>query len=489
MGHPQPDGEKQYLEVQLGNRWRRLLSNSQIFNWFADYATQESKIDRDKIVKRLRVFSSRDEAPTTFWTVLMTKFYEEGAHLGLRKYVEDGVTYHCPPQYFMDFKALCQSTPSYKNTILWVFRPDYLNGWIFAHVFCAGNKNWFKKSWPDALKLRGQRYLVSYYRAGAMHELSDTDGGEFDEASLESYRSSHSLLCLIFGTQSPAAFDISLGDYASDKILEVVTDPYLGVSSPGFGDAALQIAASCVRGGKKVEEGKLKREVFDLLDNLAKVYAQLESAMIEDADYMHLMTYPLMPLSKKSGYGAVMADFEAAMKTVVIENAEEIAASARRLEGQDEELYLHAESEDSEDSARYPVKVVRQYLANARIQNYMPTEGFDTLLQMSERINGEPSDIVQTPTLKKIVRERTKKLTEHIEATGEFLITGPLMIALMEVGQIYCDCPRSDYGDLIYRTEPDRPWLRTSVKFAGEIDHLDDVRKEFRAFCRIITRK
>jgi hypothetical protein len=489
MGHPRPDAEKEYLEMQLGHRWQRLLSNSQIFNWFADYATQESKIDRDKIVKRLRVFSSRDETPTAFWTVLMTKFYEEGAHLGLRKYAEDGVTYHCPPQYFMDFKALCQSTPSYKNTILWVFRPDYLNGWIFAHVFCAGNNNWFKKSWPDALKLQGRRYLISYYRAGTVHELSDTDGAEFDEASLESYRSSHSLLCLIFGTRSRAAFDISLGDFASRKILEVVNDPYLGVSSPGFGDAALSIAALCVKRGKNVEKGKLKREVLDLLENLGKNYPQLESAMIEDADYMHLMTYPLMPLSKKSGYGAVMADFEAGMKGVVIENAEEITALARRLEGQDEELCLNVEREDPEDSARYPIEVVRQYLASARIQNYMPIEGFDTLLQMSERMDGEPSDIVQTPTLKRIIREQFKKLTEHIEATGEFLITGPLMIALIEVGQVCCDCPHSDYGDLIFRTESDRPWLRTSVKFAGEIDRLDDVRREFRAFCRIITRK
>lgn len=116
MGHPRPDEEKSYLESHLGNRWQRLLANGQIFNWFADFAAQESKIDRDKIVKRLRVFSSRGEGPTAFWTVLMTRFYDEGAHLGLRKYAEDGVTYHCPPQFFIDFKALCQSAPSYKNT-------------------------------------------------------------------------------------------------------------------------------------------------------------------------------------------------------------------------------------------------------------------------------------------------------------------------------------------------------------------------------------
>jgi len=489
MGHPRPDAEKEYLEAQLGNRWQRLFSNSQIFNWFADYATQESKIDRDKIVKRLRVFSSRDESPTAFWTVLLAKFYEEGAHLGLRKYVEDGVRYHCPPQYFIDFKALCESAPSYKNTVLWVYRPDYLNGWIFAHIFCAGNKNWFKKSWPDALQLRDQRYLVSYYPAGAVHEFSDGSGEEFDEASLESYRNSHSLLCLIFSTQSPAAFDVSLGDFASKKILEVVSDPYLGVSSPGFGDAALQIACLCLKGRKTINNGKLRQEVSELLKNLARDYTHLESAMIEDSDYMHLMTYALMPLSKKSSYGAVMADFEASMKTIVIENAEEIAIIAKKLKGREDEFCLYVEREDLDDSARYPVEVVRQYLANARIQNYMPIEGFDTLLQLSETMKGKSSNIVQTASLKKIVRERVKKLTDHIEATGEFLITGPLMIALMEVGHVHSKCSLSDYGDLIFRTEPDRPWLCTSVKFSGEIDHLDEARKEFLAFCRIVTGK
>lgn len=94
---------------------------------------------------------------------------------------------------------------------------------------------------------------------------------------------------------------------------------------------------------------------------------------------------------------------------------------------------------------------------------------------------------MQAASLKKIVRERVKKLTDNVEATGEFLITGPLMIALMEVGQVHSKCSLSDYGDLIYRTEPDCPWLCTSVKFSAEVDHLDEVRKEFQAFCRIVT--
>ena len=46
---------------------------------------------------------------------------------------------------------------------------------------------------------------------------------------------------------------------------------------------------------------------------------------------MHPMTYPLMPLSKKGGYTSLMADFQAAMKAVVIEHAEEIAAFAQDL--------------------------------------------------------------------------------------------------------------------------------------------------------------
>ena len=488
MGYPQPDAEKEYLKTQLGNRWLRLLSNSQIFNWFADYATQESKIDRDKIVKRLRIFSSRDESPTAFWAVLMTRFYDEGAHLGLRKYVEDGVTYRCPPQYFLDFKALCRSAPSYKNTVLWVFRTDYLGGWIFAHVLCAGNKNWFKKSWPDALKLQGQRYLVSYYPAGAVNELSDTDE-EFDEASLENYQNSHSLLCMMFNTQSPAAFNISFVDYTSKNILKIIDDPYLGVSSAGFGDAALQIAGLCVREGKISAQSKLRQDVCELLENLAKDYSHLESAIIDDADYMHLMTYPLMPLSKKSSYGAVMADFESAMKIIVIENVEEISTMVKGLKEEEDELCLYFERESSDNDARYPLEIVRQYLAKTPTQDYMDIEGFDALLQMSKMIKGKSSAIVRTAALKKIVHRRTKKLTDYVEATGEFPVTGHLVVALMEVGQILGN-PISDYGDLIYRTTPDRPWLRTSVKFDGSVNHLEeDVRKEFLAFCRIITGK
>lgn len=416
----------------------------------------------------------------------MTKFYEEGAHLGLRKYVEDGVTYHCPPQHFIDFKALCQSAPSYKNTVLWVFRPDYLGGWIFAHVFCPGNKNWFKKSWPEVLKLQNQRYLILYYPAGAVHELSDADD-EFDEASLEHYQSGHSLLCLIFDTKSPAAFDISLGKFASTDILEIVSDPYLGVSSPGFGGASLQIAGLCVKKGKTLKKSPLRQRVLELLANLAKAYPQLESAMVEDADYMYEMTYPLMPLTTKSIYGALVADFEAAMKDVAIESAEEIATIARQLDTEDCEISLHADREDPDDRERYSIEVVRQYLVNARPQEHMSLEAFDALLQISEKIDGKPSDVVQIAELKTIAREWSGKLTEIVQATGAFPITGALMAALMEVGYIRSEGRSSDYRDLIYRTKANRPWLRTPAKFVGDTCYSDKSRREFLAYCRIIT--
>lgn len=489
MGYPRPDAESSYLEAQLGNRWQRLLSNGQIFNWFADFATQESKIDRDKVVKRLRVFSSRDEAPTAFWILLMNKFYEEGAHLGLRKYVEDGVTYRCPPQYYVDFKALCQSAPSYKNTLSWVFRPDYLSGWIFAHVFCPGNENWLKRSWPDALNLQGERHLVTYYPAGAVNELVDAGEEEDDEASLEGYRNTHSLLCLVFRTKSPAAYDVSLGRYASESILEVVVDPYLGVSSTAFNDAALQMAALCVEGGKRLKNSPFRAVVVEVLDKLAKDYPQLESGMVEDADYMHFMTYRLMPLSKKSSYASVMADFEAAMKAVVIDHAEEISAFAKGLKGEDHSLHLNLDREAPDDREPYSVDVVRQYLANVGTREAMALEAFDALLNVSDKIESESSEIVDVATLKKIVRDRTTELTELIEATGEFLVTGPLMTALIEVGQTSIHLGSTDYGDLLYRTTSDRPWLRTPVKFAGGTANLDDDRSEFLAYCRIITGK
>ena len=488
MGYPRPDAESSYLEAQMGNRWQRLLSNGQIFNWFADFAAQESKIERDKVVKRLRVFSSRDEAPTAFWLLLMNRFYEEGAHLGLRKYVEDGVTYHCPPQFFTDFKALCQSAPSYRTTLSWVFRPDYLSGWIFAHVFCPGQKDYFRRSWPNALKLRGERYLVSYYRAGTVHELSDAAEEEDDEASLESYRSTHSLLCLIFGKKSPAAYDVSLDQYASERILEVVADPYLGVSSTSFNEAALQLAALCVERGKRFKNSSFRDAVVKVLAKLAKDYPHLESGMAEDADYMYSMTYRLMPLSRKSSYTSVMADFEAAMKAVVIEHSEEITTLAEDLTSYDHSLSLNVDLEISDFRKPYPVDVVRRYLADAQTET-MPLEAFDALLSVSQGLKGKPSDIVWIATLKKIVRECTGQLTELIEATGEFLVSGPLMVALIEVGQVSSQMGSTDYGDLLYRTMPDRPWLRTHVKFAGETDDLERTRNEFLAYCRIVTGK
>jgi hypothetical protein len=482
MGYSRPDGESKYLAAQLGNRWQRLLLNGQIFNWFADFAAQESKIDRDRIVKRLRVFSSRHEAPTAFWVLLMTKFYEEGAHLGLRKYVENGVTYYCPPHFLTDFKMLCQATPTYKNTLSWVFRPDYLSGRIFAHVFCPGKRPWFRRSWPEALKLRGERYLVSYYRAGIVHELLDTDDEEDTETCVEGYRNTHSLLCLIFGKKSRAAFDI-----ASEDILTVVSDPYLGISSSGFNSAALQLAALCVYKGSK--ESPFSIAVIEILGKLAKDYPQLESGMDEDSDYMYRMTYSLMPMSKKSYYASIMADFEVAMKAVVIENADEISTFAKDLKAENHSLHLNIDRKVLDDRQPYPVDLVRQYLANVRTGEAMALEAFDTLLDISDSLD-EPSDIVSIPTLKSILRERTGKLTELIEATGEFLVTGPLIIALLEVGQVSnlpTDTDYGDYGDLVYRTKSDRPWLETAVKFAGETNHLEYVRNEFLAYCRIIT--
>ena len=489
MGYPRSDAELNYLAARLGNRWQRLLSDGQIFNRFADFAAQESKIDRDKVVKRLRVFSSRDEGPTAFWIVLMNKFYEEGSHLGLRKYVEDGVTYHCPPQYFIDFKTLCQSTPSYKDTLSWVFRPDYLSGWIFAHIFCPGKKDYFKLEWPDALELRGERFLVSYYRAGTVHELSDADGEEDAEACLEGYRSTHSLLCLMFGRKSPAAFDVSLDRYASECILKVVIDPYLGVSGPRFADAALQIAALCVDGGKRLEGNPVRTVVMEILGMLTKDYPQLESAIVEDADYMYPMTYPLMPLSKKGSYASVLADFQAAMRAVVIEHAEEIAAFAKGLQGEDHSLHLNTERDVPDERDLYSVAVVRQYLANTRSGEAMALEAFDALQDASERLKGKPSRIVDVAPLKAMVKDRTSELTMLVEATGEFPVTGPLMVALIEVGQAHNQSGNTDYGDLLYRMSSDRPWLLTPVKFSGETDDLEDARNEFLAYCRIVTGK
>ena len=489
MGYPRPSAEANYLAARLGNRWQRLLSDGQMFNHFADFAVQESRLDRDKIVKRLRVFSSRDEAPTAFWVVLMDKFYEEGAHLGLRKYVEDGVTYHCPPQYFIDFKTLCQSAPSYDDTLSWVFRPDYLSGRIFAHVFCPGKKDYFKLEWPNALELRGERFLVSYYRAGTVHELSDAEGEEDVEGCLEGYRSTHSLLCLTFGTKSPAAFDVSLDHYASECILKVVLDPYLGVSGPRFGDAALQIAALCIEGDKRLEDRQFRTVVMEVLGMLRKDYPQLESALVEDADYMYPMTYPLMPLSKKGSYAAVMADFQAAMKAVVIEHAEEIAAFAKGLQREDHSLHLNIERDVPDEREPYSVELVRQYLANARTGEAMALEAFDALQAASERIKGKPSGIVDVAPLKAMVRDSTSELTMLVEVTGEFPVTGPLMVALIEVGQAHNQSGNTNYGDLLYRTSSDRPWLLTPVKFSGETDDLEDARNEFLAYCRIVTGK
>ena len=487
MGHPRSEAESNYLAVQIGNRWQRLLSDGQIFNRFADFAAQESKIDRDKVVKRLRVFSSRDEAPTAFWFVLMDKFYEEGAHLGLRKYIEDGVTYHCPPQYFIDFKTLCQSAPSYEDTLSWVFRPDYLSGWIFAHVFCPGKKDSFKPEWPDALELRGERFLVSYYAAGSVHELSDAEGEEDAEECLAGYRSTHSLLCLMFGRKSPAAFDVSLDQYASECILKVVLDPYLGVSGPRFADAALQIAALCVDGGERLANRPFRTVVMEVLGVLAKDYSQLQTALVGDADYMHPMTYPMMPLSKKSKYASLMADFQATMKAVVIEHAEEIAAFAKDLEGEDHSLHLHLAPDVPDERETYSVEVVRQYLANTRIPQSMPLEAFEALRNASENLRGKPSKTIHVAPLKAMVRDRTSELSMLVEATGEFPVTGPLMIALIEVGQAYNSSERTDYGDLLYRNSSDRPWLMTPVKFSGETKNLEDIRNEFLAYCRIVT--
>lgn len=327
---------------------------------------------------------------------------------------------------------------------------------------------------------------MSYYPAGAVDVLSDSDGMECDEAALESYRSSHSLLCLIFETKSPAAFEISLGESASKAMLEIVRDPYLGISAHCFGDATLQIAGLCVTDEKISKDSPLRQRVLELLSNLAKTYSHLESAMVEDADYMYLMTYPLMPLSMKSSYGALMADFEAAMKVIVVENSDEIATITTRLDGCDEYVYLHSAREESDDRERYSVEVVRRYLANALVHDYMPLEAFDALLQMSEKAKGKPSDIIRAATLKKIVRERTNKLTEIVDATGAFPITGALMVALMEVGYVGSN-GSSDYRNLIFRTDSDRPWLSTPAKFAGETDDLESTRSEFLAYCRIIT--
>ena len=485
MGYPRSDAEKTYLDEKLGNRWPRLLSNGQIFNRFADYAAYEAKIDRDKIVKRLRVFSSRDEDPTAFWTVLMMRFYEEAAHLGLRKYSEAGVTYYCPPHLFADFKALCQSTPSFKTTTQWVFRPDYLSGWIFAHVFSAGDRNWYNKSWPNALILQGQRYLVTYYPAGSVNEILDSDQQEFDEASLESYRSSHSLLCLIFGTKSAAAFDISIGSFAATKMLEVVKDPYLGISSNSFEYAATSIAGLCTTKGKLPKNSVLQSQVQELLQSLSTTYIQLQSAMVEDADYMYPVTYPLMPLSRKANYGALLSDFEAGMKTIVVQNAEEIEAAANNLQ-EEEDVILHNDPHEP-DRVPYPDEVVRQYLIASQESDFMSLEAFDALLYKSQTTEGKASEIVRLPSLKKVLSDQSQKLTETVEETGAFPITDALLAALVEVGQARCEIPSTDYGNLLYRTKSECPWLRTPIKLVGDIKHLEDTLRELSAFCRIVT--
>lgn len=152
-------------------------------------------------------------------------------------------------------------------------------------------------------------------------------------------------------------------------------------------------------------------------------------------------------------------------------------------------LHLNLDLEVPDDRERYPVDIVRQYLANARTREAMALEAFDALLNISDRIEGEPSEIIDVAPLKEIVRSRTTELTELIEATGEFLVTGELMVALIEVGHVSSELGRTDYGDLQYRTASDRPWLMTSVKFAGETDHLDRDRSEFLAYYRIITGK
>jgi hypothetical protein len=490
MGHPRPDAEKAYLDTKLGARWQRMLANGQIFNWFADYAVHESKIDREKIVKRLRVFSSRDESPTAFWVVLLTRFYEEGGHLGLRKYVEDSVTYHCPPQFFSDFKALCQSTPTYKCTVTWFFRPDYqTNGWIFADVFSPGKENWFKKSWPDALNLCGKRYLVSYYRAGSVNVLSDGDAEDDIEESTESYRNCHSLLCLILRTTSPAAYDRCLGDSAKERILEVLEDPYLAVSEPGFNEVALDIAAMCARfgeSGKSTKVSPLQEKVANLFSSLATSYSYLMDSMIADADYMHMMTYPLMPLNKKGAYGALMADFESEMKSIVIEKADEILAAAKSLKDEDEDFALYMENDSGKVSGYNSLELIRRYLGDSMVRHYMPLEGFDALYQLSQTIEGKASKEIYVAPLKNIVEQRAGKLTESVECCGEFLITGPLMMALKQIGEVCIKGMTTDYGDLLFRRSSAHPWLRTNVKFSGEALRLNDTRDEFLAYCRIL---
>jgi hypothetical protein len=182
-----------------------------------------------------------------------------------------------------------------------------------------------------------------------------------------------------------------------------------------------------------------------------------------------------------------MADFEAGMRTIVIEHSDEFTAIANRLLGEDDEIVLHRDYEQKDDRERYSVEVIRQYLAKTRIPQYMSLEAFDALLHTSENIKGKPLEIIRVATLKKIVRAQAKNLTEAVENTGEFPVTGSLLAALMEVGYVLPDKSGSDYRDLIYRTKTDRPWLRTPAKFMEESAHMDRVRNEFLSYCRIVT--
>jgi len=490
MGFPKSDEEKAFLDAQFGVRWNRMLSNGQIFNWFVDYVSHEAKMERDRIIKRLRVFASRNEAPTALWAVLLGRFFEEGAHLGLRKYVEQGVTYHCPPQFFSEFKALCVKVPSFRNTAMWVYKPDSDgSGRIYAHVLAPGIKNWFRKTWPDVLKFCGRRCSVFYYPAGSVHELENGEGEEDVEEGIEHFRNCFSVLCLMFKTTSPAAFDISMGRYAKQAILEILDDPYLSVSKPGFNNVAQMVAGMCTKDFKPGKPSALRDQVLRLLSSLATNYSHLKEVMKADADYMYMLTYPLMPLSKKSAYGAVMADFESGMKAIVTENFDEVIASAKKLTGEDEENDLHffAEVEPVGEPEDCSHELIRKFLADSYSSAYMAVEGFDVLYQASGAIEGEASEEIHGGSLKELMRHKFKKLSDAIENEGEFLVTGPLMLALKLRGEARIEEGATDYGDLLFRRDADSPWVRLYVKFASEALDLEETRAEFMAYCRIVN--
>lgn len=487
MSSSQPDPQQAFLHGYIGGRWRHVLTHSQVSNWFVDFAIQEAKVDRAATVKTLRALAARDQEPPSFWLVMLLRFFAEGGHLGLRKTVDDGVEYFCPPYFLRDFQAACQLQPCFPRTAIWLCQPDHHDGRITAMVFAPAEKDWFDTAWPDVLRIGGRSFQVSYYKAGSFDPL-EWDSTSEQEAGLQSYRSSHSLVCLLFHAQSPAAFDVSIDQFAAKSILEIARDPYLSVSSEGFGQAAVEIAGFCLRGhAEKAED--LREAVLGLLRELATTYANLASSMERDADYGHPITYPLMPMAKRSLYAAVLADFDAAMKDIVIEHSAEVTAMAEALGGDDEEMALYAEEPDTADDAerysRFEVDVVRRYLQHSLVPDLMELAGFDVLQHAASSMETQDKSVHLGPLMHLVAKH--EEITDRVGQMGAFPVTASLLVALQEVGEAEADAPRGDYGDLRYRLSPDHPWLCTHVKFSGETRHLEGTRAEFLAFCRIAT--